>query len=153
MVARLNLIFALFKITLFKVRYICCFLFCYAPRKISGEHIVAALSVRPSVSLSVRQSVRPIRVRPITSLIGSRISKLFYRNDHHVRMTCRVQDLGPYFEGQGHSATLHQNRVRSFCINDHHIETTCRFSVSNTYSGSITRFRPTLFSFMTITMS
>ena len=32
----------------------------YAPRKISGEHIVAALSVRPSV--------RPIRVRPITSL-------------------------------------------------------------------------------------
>ena len=32
----------------------------YAPRKISGEHIV--------VALSVRQSVRPIRVRPITSL-------------------------------------------------------------------------------------
>ena len=32
----------------------------YAPRKISGEHIVAALSVRPYV--------RPIRVRPITLL-------------------------------------------------------------------------------------
>jgi len=31
----------------------------YAPRKISGEHIVAALSVRPSVSQSVRPSVRP----------------------------------------------------------------------------------------------
>ena len=28
----------------------------YAPRKISGEHIVAALSVRPSVRLSVRTS-------------------------------------------------------------------------------------------------
>jgi len=32
----------------------------YAPRKISGEHIVAASSVSPSV--------RPIRVRPITLL-------------------------------------------------------------------------------------
>ena len=43
-------------------------MFFYAPRKISGEHIVAALSVRPSVSQSVRPSVRPIRVRPITLL-------------------------------------------------------------------------------------
>jgi len=40
------------------------FLLYYAPRKISGEHIVAALSVRQSVS----PSVRPIRVRPITLL-------------------------------------------------------------------------------------
>jgi len=40
----------------------------YAPRKISGEHIVAALSVRPSVCQSVSPSVRPIRVRPITLL-------------------------------------------------------------------------------------
>ena len=46
----------------------------YATRKNSGEHIVAALSVLPSVSQSVtpsvRQSVRTsrIRVRPITSL-------------------------------------------------------------------------------------
>ena len=44
----------------------------YAPRKISGEHIVAALSVRLSVSQSVRPSVRPsvraIRVWPITLL-------------------------------------------------------------------------------------
>jgi len=30
----------------------------YAPRKISGEHIVVALSVRPSVRQSVRPSVR-----------------------------------------------------------------------------------------------
>jgi len=42
--------------------------FYYAPRKFSGEHIVAALSVRPSVSQSVRPSVRPIRVLPITLL-------------------------------------------------------------------------------------
>ena len=42
--------------------------FYYAPRKISGEHIVAALSVRPSVRQSVSPSVRPIRVRPITLL-------------------------------------------------------------------------------------
>ena len=40
----------------------------YAPRKISGEHIVATLSVRPSVRQSVSPSVRPIRVRPITLL-------------------------------------------------------------------------------------
>jgi len=42
----------------------------YAPRKVSGEQIVAGLSVRPSVRQSVSQSVRTsrIRVRPITSL-------------------------------------------------------------------------------------
>jgi len=34
--------------------------FIMLPEKISGEHIVVALSVRPSV--------RPIRVRPITTL-------------------------------------------------------------------------------------
>jgi hypothetical protein len=45
----------------------------YAPRKISGEHIVIGLSVRPSV---------------------------------------RAQHLGRYLEGQGHSMTLQQNRVR-----------------------------------------
>ena len=126
--------------------------FYYALRKISGEHIVAALSVRPSVSQSVSQpvrtSVRPIRVRPITLLfevafrnyftelktmlrrrvsrnigslpwrsssqcdlaakscpaynfvIWSRISKLFHRNDHHVKMTCCAQHLGRYLEGR-----------------------------------------------------
>ena len=36
----------------------CSNLYFYAPRKISGEHIVVALSVRPSVSQSVRPSVR-----------------------------------------------------------------------------------------------
>jgi len=32
-------------------------------------------------------------------------------NDHHIEMTCRVQHLGCYLEGQGHSMTLQQNRV------------------------------------------
>jgi len=46
-----------------------------------------------------------------------------------------VQDLGRYLEGQGHSMTLQQNRVRPitwffeilklFYRNDHHIEMTC----------------------------
>ena len=45
----------------------------YAPRKISGEHIVVALSVR----LSIRPSVRPIRVRPITSLFEVGFRKYF----------------------------------------------------------------------------
>jgi len=45
-------------------------------------------------------------------LIWSRISELFYRNDHHVETMCRAQQLGRYLEGQGHSMTLQQNRVR-----------------------------------------
>jgi len=88
----------------------------YAPRKISVEHIVAALSVRPSVrqfvSPSVRQSVRPAH----NLIIWCRISKLFYRNDHHLKTTCRAQHLGRYLEGQGHSMTLQQNRVRSITL-------------------------------------
>jgi len=90
------------------------------PRKILGEHIVAALSVRQcvrqSVSPSVSPSVRPIRVRPITPLFKVKILKLFYRNDHHVETTCRTQNLGPWLEGQGHSATLQQNRVRPITL-------------------------------------
>ena len=83
-----------------------CYYYYYAPRKISGEHIVAALSVRPSVSQSVRPSVRPIRVRLITLLFEVGFRNFFYRNDHHVETTCREQHLGRYLEGQGHSATL-----------------------------------------------
>jgi len=45
-------------------------------------------------------------------VIWSRIWKLFHRNDHHVETTCRKQHLGPYLEGQGHSVTLQQYRVR-----------------------------------------
>jgi len=86
----------------------------YAPRKISGEHIVAALSVRPSVSPSVRPSVRTSHLCPgHNSVIWSPISKLFHRNDHHVETTCRAQHLGPYLEGQGHRVTLQQYRVRA----------------------------------------
>jgi len=45
-------------------------------------------------------------------VIWSRISKIFHRHDHHIDMTCRAWHLGPYLEGQGHSVTLQQNRVR-----------------------------------------
>ena len=44
-------------------------------------------------------------------MIWSQIIQLFHRNDHHIETTCRVQYLGCYLEGQGHSMTLHQNRV------------------------------------------
>jgi len=44
-------------------------------------------------------------------VIWSRILKIFYRNDHHIEMTWRAQNLGRYLEGQGHSMTLQQNRV------------------------------------------
>ena len=74
----------------------------YAPRKLLGGHIVAALSVCPSVPFVSTQNF----------VIWSRISKLFHRNDHHVETSCHAQHLGPYLEGQGHSVTLQQNRVR-----------------------------------------
>jgi len=45
-------------------------------------------------------------------VIWSRISKILYRNDHHIETTCRAQHLGEFLEGQGHSMTLQQNRVR-----------------------------------------
>ena len=44
--------------------------------------------------------------------ICSRISKIFHRNDHHIEMTCSAKHLGQYLEGQGHSLTFQQNRVR-----------------------------------------
>jgi len=31
-------------------------------------------------------------------------------------MTCRAQNLGPFLKGQGHSATLQQNRVRPITL-------------------------------------
>jgi len=46
----------------------------------------------------------------------SLILKLFYRNDHHIEMTCRAQQLGRYLEGQGHSMTLLQKRVRPIIL-------------------------------------
>ena len=95
------------------------------PEKKIGEHIAAALSVRPSVRPSACPSVRPCvspSVRTSHScpahnfVIWSRISKLFYSNNHHVETTCRVQNLGPYLEAQGHSMTLQQNRVRPITL-------------------------------------
>jgi len=44
-------------------------------------------------------------------VIWSQISKFFHRNDHNIETMCRVQNLGCYLEGQGHSMTLQQNRV------------------------------------------
>jgi len=52
-------------------------------------------------------------------------------------MACGAQHLGRYLEGQGHSMTLQQNRVRfitlllevsfyNYFTDDHHIEMTCR---------------------------
>jgi len=45
-------------------------------------------------------------------VIWSRILKLFHRNYRHIKTKCCVQDLDRYLEGQGHSMTLKQNRVR-----------------------------------------
>jgi hypothetical protein len=47
----------------------------YAPRKISGEHIVVGLSVRQPVSPSVGTS--QIRVRPITLLFEAGVYNYF----------------------------------------------------------------------------
>jgi len=47
---------------------------------------------------------------------GSRISKKIHRNDHHIKTRWRAQNLGRYFEGQGHSMTLQQNRVRPITL-------------------------------------
>jgi len=55
-------------------------------------------------------------------------------NDHHIETTCRVQHLGCYLDGHGHSTTLQLNRVRSIALLFevgfynflHHIISTCR---------------------------
>ena len=46
-------------------------------------------------------------------VIWSQILKLFQRNDQHTKTMCRMQHLGHYLEGPGHSMTLQQNRVRT----------------------------------------
>ena len=51
-----------------------------------------------------------------TRLVCSLIFKLFYRNDHHIKIMCRAQHLGRYLEGQGHSMTLNQNCVRPITL-------------------------------------
>ena len=49
-------------------------------------------------------------------VIWSQILKLFHRNDHHIETTCHSHQLGGFLEGQGHSMTLHQNRVRPITL-------------------------------------
>ena len=49
-------------------------------------------------------------------VIWIRILKLFHRNDHHIETTCRPHQLGRFLEDQGHSMTLHQNRVRPITL-------------------------------------
>jgi len=87
----------------------------YAPQKIWRENIQCSRGlVRPSVhtSHSCPAHSCPASSYPaLNFIIWSQISKLFYRNDHHVETTCRTQHLGPYLEGHGHCATLQQNPV------------------------------------------
>ena len=84
--------------------------FC-SPKKFGGAY--SRRLVRPSV----RPSVRTSHLCPAHNfVIWSRILKQFYRNDDHVETTCRVQHLGPYLEGHGHSATLQQIRVRPITL-------------------------------------
>jgi hypothetical protein len=57
------------------------------------------------------------RVRPITTLFELGFNNLlFYRDDHHIETTFRVQHFGGYLEGQGHSMTLQQNCAHNFVI-------------------------------------
>jgi hypothetical protein len=49
-------------------------------------------------------------------VIWSRILKLFLKNDHQNETTCSAQQLGRYLEGQDHSMTLLQNRVRPITV-------------------------------------
>jgi len=106
---------------------VCKISFIMLPEKKSREHTVAGLSVRPSVSPSVRQSVRTSHSCPahnfVTS-IWSWISKLLYRNEHHVKIICRAQHLGRYLEGKGHSIWSRISKL--FHRVDNHIETACR---------------------------
>ena len=49
---------------------------------------------------------------PHNFVIWSLILKLFQGNDLYIKSPCREQHFGRYLEGQGHSMTLQQNRVR-----------------------------------------
>ena len=112
-----------------------------------------------------------LKVKVTAWAVSIIVSELFHINDHHVETTCRAQHLGRYLEGQGHSVTFQQNNFRPitlwFEVEYYNYFTgiitilrqcvacniwspilqlllTNYFSVSNTYSGSITRFWPAL---------
>ena len=70
-------------------------------------------------------------------------------------MMCRVYNLGRYIDGQGHSMTLQQNRVRpincylksdfkTFQRNDHHIEMTKFLACVQNLFGKHHPIRPAL---------
>ena len=86
-------------------------------------------------------------VRLIPSLFEVLFKKLIHINDHHVETTCRAQHLDRYLEGQGHSMTFSKivsGPILCYFSRILQLLLTKYFSVSNTYSGSITRFRPAL---------
>ena len=88
--------------------------YCYAPRKISGEHIVAALSVRASVRPSVSPYV-PFVSGPLLRYLKSDFKTFLQKWPPCLDNVSRSK-LGPYPEGQGHSATLQKNRVRPITL-------------------------------------
>ena len=96
-----------------------CFIYLCSPKNFGGAY--SRRLVRPSFRPSVLPSVRP-SVRTYHSclahnfVIWNQISKQFHRNDHNIETTCRVQHLGCYLEGQGHSMTFQQNRVRPITL-------------------------------------
>ena len=113
------------------------------PEKFRGEHIhvVAAMSVRPdvrqSVSLSVRQSVRPTRVRPKTSLFEVRFRNCFTEitTMFRRRVARKFGSLPWRLRSQrdiaakscpAHNFVIWSRVSKIFHKNDHHIETTCR---------------------------
>ena len=95
-------------------------------------------------TLKVKVTVWPFSktVSAHNLVFWSRFLQLFHRNNHHIKTTCRVQHLLCYLKGKGHSMTLQQNRVwPKLCyLKPLQLLLTNYFSVSNTYSGSITRF-------------
>jgi len=76
------------------------------PEKISLKHYSRSL-----VLPSVRPSVHPICVRPITSLFEVRFRNYFTEMTTMLTMW-RAQHLDPYLEGQGHWVILQHNHVR-----------------------------------------
>jgi len=91
--------------------YKCIWYLLCSPKNFGGAY--SRRLVNQSVSLSVRMS----HSCPAHNfVIWSGISKLFYRNDHHVETTCCPQHLGHFLEGQGHSIILQQNCVRPITL-------------------------------------